>query len=129
MYNGGSQSHEPRAGRCAAQALSPFPCDLSLPSKVTTTSEREYCSSRSLVAYLSFDKATTIPIPVPILLYQHTHQLTFGYFIHLSIIMHNNIQGGGGRRQMLSSVDFYRHVPKDLTEVRLEGERTARTFG
>ena len=33
--------------------------------------------------------------------------------------MHNNIHAGGGRRQMLSSVDFYRHVPKDLTEVRV----------
>jgi hypothetical protein len=30
----------------------------------------------------------------------------------------NNIQGGGGRRQVLSSMDFYRRVPKDLTEVR-----------
>jgi hypothetical protein len=33
----------------------------------------------------------------------------------------NNLNGasGGGRRQVLSSVDFYRRVPKDLTEVRL----------
>jgi hypothetical protein len=33
----------------------------------------------------------------------------------------NNLNGGGGghsRRQVLSSVDFYRRVPKDLTEVR-----------
>jgi hypothetical protein len=30
----------------------------------------------------------------------------------------NNINGGGGRRGGLSSVDFYRRVPKDLTEVR-----------
>ena len=31
----------------------------------------------------------------------------------------NNINGGGGRgRNMMSSVDFYRRVPKDLTEVR-----------
>lgn len=29
----------------------------------------------------------------------------------------NNLNGGGGRRQALSSVDFYRRVPKDLTEV------------
>jgi len=32
-------------------------------------------------------------------------------------IMSNNINGGG-RRNALSSVDFYRRVPKDLTEVR-----------
>jgi hypothetical protein len=31
--------------------------------------------------------------------------------------MQNNINGGGGRRQVLSSVDFYRRVPTDLTEV------------
>jgi hypothetical protein len=32
----------------------------------------------------------------------------------------NNLNGAsGGRRQVLSSVDFYRRVPKDLTEVRL----------
>ena len=31
--------------------------------------------------------------------------------------MSNNINGGGGRRNMMSSVDFYRRVPKDLTEV------------
>jgi hypothetical protein len=31
--------------------------------------------------------------------------------------MSNNINGGG-RRNALSSVDFYRRVPKDLTEVR-----------
>jgi hypothetical protein len=30
----------------------------------------------------------------------------------------NNLNGSGGRRQVLSSVDFYRRVPKDLTEVR-----------
>jgi hypothetical protein len=30
----------------------------------------------------------------------------------------NNLNGSGGRRQALSSVDFYRRVPKDLTEVR-----------
>jgi len=29
----------------------------------------------------------------------------------------NNINGGGGRRGGLSSVDFYRRVPRDLTEV------------
>ncbi|EJK56084.1 hypothetical protein THAOC_24094 [Thalassiosira oceanica] len=28
----------------------------------------------------------------------------------------NNIYGGGGRRSAMSSVDFYRRVPKDLTE-------------
>jgi len=28
----------------------------------------------------------------------------------------SNINGGGGRRNMMSSVDFYRRVPKDLTE-------------
>ena len=33
--------------------------------------------------------------------------------------MQNNINAGGGRRQALSSVDFYRRVPKDLTEVRV----------
>jgi hypothetical protein len=32
--------------------------------------------------------------------------------------MHGNINGGGGKRQAMSSVDFYRRVPKDLTEVR-----------
>ena len=31
----------------------------------------------------------------------------------------NNIYGGGGRRSAMASVDFYRRVPKDLTEVRL----------
>lgn len=31
----------------------------------------------------------------------------------------NNINGGGGRRNAMSSVDFYRRVPKDLTEVRV----------
>jgi hypothetical protein len=31
--------------------------------------------------------------------------------------MHGNINGGGGKRQAMSSVDFYRRVPKDLTEV------------
>jgi len=31
----------------------------------------------------------------------------------------NNIYGGGGgRRSAMASVDFYRRVPKDLTEVR-----------
>mmetsp|Transcript_18878 Transcript_18878/g.46776 ORF Transcript_18878/g.46776 Transcript_18878/m.46776 type:complete len:480 (-) Transcript_18878:27-1466(-) len=30
--------------------------------------------------------------------------------------MHNNISGGGRGRNMMSSVDFYRRVPKDLTE-------------
>jgi hypothetical protein len=35
----------------------------------------------------------------------------------------NNLNGSGGRRQVLSSVDFYRRVPKDLTEVRDAGER------
>jgi len=29
----------------------------------------------------------------------------------------NSLNGGGGRRQVLSSVDFYRRVPRDLTEV------------
>ena len=32
--------------------------------------------------------------------------------------MSNNINGGGRRGNALSSVDFYRRVPKDLTEVR-----------
>ena len=32
----------------------------------------------------------------------------------------SNINGGGGRRNMMSSVDFYRRVPKDLTEVRMQ---------
>jgi hypothetical protein len=30
---------------------------------------------------------------------------------------HNNIGNGGRQRNALSSVDFYRRVPKDLTEV------------
>ena len=34
----------------------------------------------------------------------------------------NNLNGSGGgshgRRQVMSSMDFYRRVPKDLTEVR-----------
>ena len=30
----------------------------------------------------------------------------------------NNIYGGGGKRGAVSSMDFYRRVPKDLTEVR-----------
>ena len=34
----------------------------------------------------------------------------------------NNLNGGSGgshgRRQVMSSMDFYRRVPKDLTEVR-----------
>jgi hypothetical protein len=30
----------------------------------------------------------------------------------------NNINGGPGRRSGMASVDFYRRVPKDLTEVR-----------
>jgi hypothetical protein len=34
--------------------------------------------------------------------------------------MQNQLNGAGGRRQVLSSVDFYRRVPKDLTEVRSE---------
>ena len=29
----------------------------------------------------------------------------------------NNIYGGGGQRSAMASVDFYRRVPKDLTEV------------
>ena len=29
----------------------------------------------------------------------------------------NNINGPGGRRSAMASVDFYRRVPKDLTEV------------
>jgi hypothetical protein len=33
--------------------------------------------------------------------------------------MSNNINGGGRSRNALSSVDFYRRVPKDLTEVGL----------
>lgn len=32
--------------------------------------------------------------------------------------MSNNLNGGGRGRNALSSVDFYRRVPKDLTEVR-----------
>jgi hypothetical protein len=36
---------------------------------------------------------------------------------YISIIMQNNLNGSGGRRQALSSVDFYRRIPKDLTEV------------
>jgi hypothetical protein len=35
--------------------------------------------------------------------------------------MSNNLNGGGRGRNALSSVDFYRRVPKDLTEVRLCG--------
>jgi hypothetical protein len=31
--------------------------------------------------------------------------------------MSNNINGGGRSRNVMSSVDFYRRVPKDLTEV------------
>ena len=31
--------------------------------------------------------------------------------------MSNNISGGGRSRNAMSSVDFYRRVPKDLTEV------------
>lgn len=30
--------------------------------------------------------------------------------------MHNNISGGGRQRSAISSVDFYRRVPRDLTE-------------
>jgi len=30
--------------------------------------------------------------------------------------MHGNLNGGGRRRSAMSSVDFYRHVPRDLTE-------------
>ena len=30
--------------------------------------------------------------------------------------MYNNINGGSRQRRVLSSMDFYRHVPKDLTE-------------
>lgn len=41
----------------------------------------------------------------------------------------NNINGGGGRRQALSSVDFYRRVPKDLTEVRNAFSENIRTVG
>ena len=39
------------------------------------------------------------------------------HILSLHTIMQNNINGGGGRRQVLSSVDFYRRVPTDLTEV------------
>mmetsp|Transcript_24296 Transcript_24296/g.67351 ORF Transcript_24296/g.67351 Transcript_24296/m.67351 type:complete len:478 (-) Transcript_24296:795-2228(-) len=35
--------------------------------------------------------------------------------------MSSSINGGGGRRQALSSVDFYRRVPKDLTEATFLG--------
>ena len=31
--------------------------------------------------------------------------------------MQNQLNGSGGRRQAMSSLDFYRRVPKDLTEV------------
>ena len=31
--------------------------------------------------------------------------------------MQNQLNGSGGRRQAMSSIDFYRRVPKDLTEV------------
>ena len=34
-----------------------------------------------------------------------------------NLTMSHSINGGGGSRGMLSSVDFYRRVPKDLTEV------------
>lgn len=37
---------------------------------------------------------------------------------HHTSTMSNNIHGGGRSRNMMSSVDFYRRVPKDLTEVR-----------
>lgn len=40
----------------------------------------------------------------------------------------NNIYGGGGRRSAMSSIDFYRRVPKDLTEVRRRGRRATLGF-
>ena len=51
-------------------------------------------------------------------------QLIFRYLFLLvascciSLTMSNQINGGRGRTNALSSVDFYRRVPKDLTEVR-----------
>ena len=43
--------------------------------------------------------------------------------------MSNNINGGGRGRNMASSMDFYRRVPKDLTEVRLRHYYTPRIGG
>ena len=40
----------------------------------------------------------------------------------------NNIYGGGGRRSAMASVDFYRRVPKDLTEVRFIKHYTCRSI-
>ena len=37
--------------------------------------------------------------------------------------MSNNINGGGRGRNAMSSVDFYRRVPKDLTEVRWKWQK------
>ena len=50
---------------------------------------------------------------VRVWLYYHIlqHSGSFIFKMHA-----NNLNGGGGRRQVLSSVDFYRRVPKDLTE-------------
>jgi len=57
-------------------------------------------------------------VVVRISVHFHTTTLVLNIASPIST-MHNNIHSGGGRRQMLSSVDFYRHVPKDLTEVRV----------
>lgn len=43
--------------------------------------------------------------------------------------MSQNINGGGGSRNVLSSVDFYRRVPKDLTEVRTRHSSSSITCG
>ena len=40
-------------------------------------------------------------------------------YYYNSIMQSANQLNGGGRRQALSSIDFYRRVPKDLTEVRI----------
>lgn len=51
----------------------------------------------------------TVTYPVYLVIYYNNNQRTM-----------NNINGGGGRKNMMSSVDFYRRVPKDLTEVRTQ---------
>ena len=42
--------------------------------------------------------------------------------------MSNNINGGGRGRNAMSSVDFYRRVPKDLTEVRFGEDKYSSSF-
>ena len=59
--------------------------------------------------------APSQPLPLPTLSREVDPFLHIKFFLHC--IKMNNINGHGGRRSAMASMDFYRRVPKDLTEV------------